>query len=206
MTRHDPDRPVPDAVRAAVTVGLAAIIVGLVLSVAANSGSGASTLVRTIKERLFAPWLAPAWLDLGFEHPLTYGLPEDGDHVLEIRRRKMEGGGAATLEFPGPLRGERAARWRRLARAVATATAEENDDGPQLAAALGAGSFARLGADDVTVRVLRWPLPERNVVPPGAPAEVYTARVRRVGDDLQLIKAEPAGEVAPLLRPDRGRP
>lgn len=206
MTRHDPGRPVPDAVRAAVTVGLAALIVGLVLSTAANSGSGASPLVRTIKERLFAPWLAPAWLDLGFEHPLTYGLPEDGDHVLEIRRRKEEGGAATTRAFPGPLRGERAARWRRLARAVATATAQENDDGPRLAAALGAGSFARLGADDVTVRILRWTVPERNVAPPATPAEIYSARIRRVGDDLQLIKAEPEGEVAPLLRPDRGRP
>lgn len=206
MTRHDPGRPVPDAVHAAVTVGLAALIVGLVLSVAANSGSGASPLVRTIKERLFAPWLAPAWLDLGFEHPLTYGLPEDGDHMLEIRRRKEAGVAATALVFPGPFRGERAARWRRLARAVATATAQENDDGPRLAAALGAGSFGRLGVDDVTVRILRWPVPERNVVPPAAPVEISTARVRRVGDDLQLIKEEPAGEVAPLLRPDRGRP
>ena len=34
-----------------------------------------------------------------------------------------------------------------------------------------------------------------------AAEQVYAARVRRVADDIQLIRQEPRGEVAPLVRP-----
>ncbi|MCS5678924.1 MAG: hypothetical protein NZ603_03410, partial [Acidimicrobiales bacterium] len=86
-----------------------------------NSVSGSSALVRTLKGRLFSPWLAPAWLDLGFDHPLTYGRPEDADHLIDIRVSGGAAGPAETLRLPGTRQGERAARWRRLARRTALA-------------------------------------------------------------------------------------
>ena len=71
--------------RSVVSVLLVIYLVGLALSVAGNSASGTSALVRAVKGRLFAVWMVPAWLDLGFDTRLTYGLPEDGDHAIELR-------------------------------------------------------------------------------------------------------------------------
>lgn len=188
-----------DATRAVVTVALGVYLVGLVLALLGNSSSGASALVRTIKSRLYAPWLVPAWLDLGHDHHLTYGLPEDADHTLEVR---VTGAAAtAALRFPGRLAGERAARWRRLAAALAPAAAGD-DRAVALTAAVAAGGFDDLVAEDVTLRVLRRQLPDRRELPlPAGSSVVTSARVRRVGGELQLIKAEPAGEVAPLVTP-----
>ena len=92
-----PPRPLSEPTQAAVSVAIAVYLLGLVLSILGNSVSGSSALVRTIKGRLYSPWMAPAWLDLGFDHPLTYGRPEDADHLIEVR------GGTAgkTLRFPG---------------------------------------------------------------------------------------------------------
>jgi len=201
--RSSPSTVPSDAVRAAVTVALGVYLVGLLLTVLGNSASGSSALVRTIKGRLFAPWLVPAWLDLGFEHHLTHGVPEDADHALEIRPTdpmRSEG----VLRLPGAVGGERAARWRRLARAIAAGGA---GDPAVLAAAVGRGAFAALDTRDVRVRVLRRPLPERNAAADdGAPRQVYAARVRLVDGELQLLPSEPRGEVAPLVRPREAAP
>lgn len=187
-----------EPVRAGVTLLLAVYCFGLGLSVIGNSGSGASLLVRTIKTRIFTPVLMPAWLDLGFDYPLTYGLPEDADHVLELtpfaapdtRRR-----------FPAGLRGERANRWRRLARSIAE-SGTDGDRAARLAAGVAAASFDEFGPD-VRVRVLRRVRSEVGAPDPGRLEEAYAARVREVGGEIQLIRAEAPGEVAPLVSPRR---
>ena len=191
------DSKTPSAVtQAAVTVALAVLLLGLVLSIAGNTGSGSSAVVRTIKSRLFAPWMVPPWLDLGFEYRLTHGSDEDGDFQIEVRRQGD--GKAAPVRLPGRLTGERAARWRRLARSIAV---EDADRDGLLAAAFGRGMFDEVGAEDVPGRVLRTPLVDRGG-PPTAPVQALSARVRMVGGELQLIRAEPRGEVAPLVRPE----
>jgi len=182
--------------RAAVSVAIALSLVGLVLSMVADTGSGSSALVRTIKGRLFAAWMVPAWLDLGFDYRLTYGTDEDADHGLRVGR--YAAGETAAVAFPGTLTGERAARWRRLARTVVTDRDDADRDG-LLAAAIGQGMFAALGGQDLVVRVMRTPLRERGGPAPAA-SEAVSARVRLVDGDLQLLRSEPRGEVAPLLR------
>jgi hypothetical protein len=202
--RSSPSTVPSDAVRAAVTVALGVYLVGLLLTVLGNSSSGSSALVRTIKGRLFSPWLVPAWLDLGFEHHLTHGVPEDADHALEIRRFGATRDEAAVLRLPGDARGERAARWRRLARAIATGGA---GDPAVLAAAVGRGAFADLDSQDVNVRVLRRSLPERDgPLDDGKPRQVYAARVRLVDGELQLMPSEARGELAPLRRSGEAAP
>ena len=110
-----PDAKTPSPVtQAAVTVALSIYLVGLVLSIVGNTGSGSSAVVRTIKSRLFSPWMVPPWLDLGFDYRLTYGSDEDGDFSVEVRRQGD--GKAAPVRLPGRLTGERAARWRRAGR------------------------------------------------------------------------------------------
>ena len=194
-----PRNPPSETTRAVVTAAVAFYLFGLVLTLVGNTTSGSSALVRTLKSRLFSPWLAPAWLDLGFDHRLTWGLPDDGDHVLEVRAAARP----AARRWPDGLRGERAARWRRLARAVAGAGAV-GDAAGTLAAGVGAGGLAVVGDDDVTVRVLRHPLPERGAAT-GAIEQAYTGRVRLVDGEVQLIRAEDRGAVAPIVR-GRDRP
>jgi hypothetical protein len=195
---------VSDWLRAAVTIALGVYLVGLVLAMLGNGSSGASALVRTIKSRLYAPWLVPAWLDLGHDHHLTYGLPEDADHTLELRATGADT--AAALRLPDRLTGERAARWRRLAAALAPAAAGD-DQAVALTAAVAAGSFDDLATEDVVLRVLRRRLPERRALPlPTGSSVVTSARIRRVGGEIQLIKADPPGEVAPLVTPATPRP
>ena len=190
------ERSPSDAVKAAVTAAIGVFLVGLVLTILGNSTSGSSALVRTIKGRLFAPLLVPVWLDLGFDQHLTHGMPEDADHALELRPWGASGSDDM-IELPGTATGERAARWRRLAKAIATGGA---GDPAVLAAAVGRGAFADLGREDVRVRVMRRPLRERNAATP-EPAPVYAARVRVVDGEVQLIKVEPRGELAPLVKP-----
>jgi hypothetical protein len=197
VASQPPPRPLSETAQAAASVALAAYLLGLVLTIAGNSVSGSSALVRTIKSRLFSPWMQPAWLDLGFDHPLTYGMAEDADHRIEVRR--FAGGEAVRL--PGGQTGERAARWRRLARRIASAVAE--DGAAPLAAGVGRGGFADLESDDVVVRVLRTPLAERSA-PPAPPRLVsaYSARVRQVAGELQLIELggeAKRGELAPVI-------
>lgn len=202
MPTEPAPRPSSDLARAAITVALAAYLVGLVLSIVGNTGSGTSALVRTIHGRLFSPWLVPPWLDLGFDYRLTYGAAEDGEHAVEVRRQGDRG--PAAVRLPGPLTGERAARWRRLARSLAPSEAGDDRDG-LLAAALGRGMFDELGGDDVVVSVVRTPLADRGGPPP-MPATVASSRVRMVGGELQLVRTEARGEVAPLVRPADAAP
>ena len=196
MNNSSDTKTLSPVTQATVTVTLAVYLVGLVLSIVGNTGSGSSAVVRTIKSRLFSPWMVPPWLDLGFDYRLTYGNDEDGDFSIEVRRQGD--GKTSPVRLPGRLTGERAARWRRLARSIAV---EDTDRDGLLAAAVGRGMFDDVGAEDVTVRVLRTPLVDRGGPPP-APVQASSARVRMVGGELQLIRAEPRGEVAPLVRPD----
>lgn len=182
---------------AAITVALCVYLCGLVLSIAGNTRSGSSAVVRVVKGRLFAPWLVPVWLDLGFEHRLTWGVPEDADHALEIRGQQ---GSQGSLREPGRGGGERAARWRRLARSIAS-DAEGGENAAILATAVATGAFADLGTEDVRIRVLRSPIPDRDTGTTPPVEQAYAARVRRIAGEVQLIKDEPRGEVAPLVKP-----
>jgi len=193
--RSQTDEPT-EAVRAGVTVALAAYLIGLVLAIATNSLSGPSALLGTVKSRIFSPLLTPAWLDLGYDHRFTHGLDEDADHEIELVPHESEG---EPLHLPGPIAGERAARWRRLARTIAVGGLD--GDGSPVAAGVGRGGFDRQGTTDVDLRVFRVPQPERAAVAAANAKQVYAARIRRVADDVQLIREEPRGEVAPLVRP-----
>ena len=199
-------RDVPASVRGPATMLLVVYLVGLGLCVAGNTASGTSHLVGTLKDRLFAPWMVPLWLDLGHDTRLTYGLPEDADHHLEIRpavsRPARQGNGPATavLRFPAPGdHSERGARWRRLA--VATVLAEEDaEQAGVLPAAIGAALFRVAGNDDLEVRIVRRVAPDyesaRSLRRDETALEV---RVRRRDGELQLIPLPPAEEVAPLV-------
>jgi hypothetical protein len=193
--------PTSEAVRAAVTVMLGLYFVGLALCVAGNSASGSSALVRTVKSRLFSPWMTPPWLDLGYDTKLTYGLPDDADHHIEVRRQ----GAARPLVLPAAeMRGERARRWRRLARAAVIAE-QDPDREALLPAAIGAGLFDDIGGEDLALRILREVRPARAEVAmagAGQPRfeQAYAARVRRVDGELQLMKNEPKEELAPVVR------
>lgn len=196
-------RQLSETTLAAASAAIAVYLVGLVLSIMGNSVSGSSPLVRTIKGRLFSPWMAPAWLDLGFDHPFTYGRPEDADHLFDVRPNRSVGSSATTLRLPGDRWGERAARWRRLARRNALAAVE--DAAAPLAAGVGSGAFGPLKADDVVVRILRRPMGQRADAPTRPVLlEAYAARVRRVDGEIQLIElggADRESELAPVLAP-----
>ena len=204
-----PPRPLSETVQAAVSVALGVYLLGLTLSILGNSVSGSSALVRTLKGRLFAPWMGPAWLDLGFDHPFTYGRPEDSDHLIEVRvAPKASGAGDDVMRFPGFRVKERAARWQRLARSIALSAIE--DAAAPLVAGVGAGSFAAAGRGDLTVRVLREPIVDRTE-PPAPPRlqQVYAARVRTVAGELQLVElggAAKRGEQAPLVATETAPP
>ena len=202
MTDPRPTSPEPsppsETVCAAVTVALGIYLVGLVLSMLGNTVSGGSPLVTTIKSRLFAPWMVPMWLDLGFDYRLTYGLGEDADHLIEVRPVGAAGS-AAAIQLPAGQTGEQARRWRRLARAVVSA-ADDPDREALLPTAIGLGLMDHIERDDVFVRVMRQPLPERTGSP-APPQQAYATRVRVVDGEPQLIRQEPRGEVAPVVRP-----
>ena len=194
--------------RGAVTMAVSFYLVGLVLSVAANSGSGSSALVRTVHDRLFSPWMVPAWLDLGFDYRLTYGIPDDAEHLFEVRPWG-ESGAPRRLPALG-VGGERAARWRRLARAVARGEADPDQEGV-LPEGLATGLFSLVGSDDVSLRVVRMLPPDRLATGTGPVRdEAFACRLRRVAGRVQLIRDTPAEELAPLLHGsdsiDRGPP
>lgn len=191
----------PEALRGPATLLLGLYLVGLFLCVAGNTASGTSLLIGTVKDRLFAPWMVPLWLDLGHDTRLTYGLPEDADHHLEIRPAGKGGG-----RLPTALRlaaegdhSERGSRWRRLA--AATVLSEEDaEQAGVLPAAIGAGSFAAAGADDLEIRVVRSVPPDyESARSPTGTETALEVRVRRRDGELQLIPIPPAEEVAPLI-------
>lgn len=191
-----------DTGRGVATVCLVAVLTGLVLAVATNSSSGSSTLLRVIHGRLFAPWMNPLWLDLGHDTRLTYGLPEDADHFLEIAPASAPASRGTRVPAPGDRSGQ-AARWRRLARAAALAEEEGADRAGLLSTAIGAGLLDAVGEEDVIVRFNRAIPPEREAA--GRPPRVETihqGRVRRVDGEIQWIPLPPPEEVAPLVRGD----
>ncbi len=187
-----------ETVRGVATLLLSLYLAGLALSVASNSASGTSALLETIHSRFFSPWMVPAWLDVGHDTRLTYGLPEDADHHIEVL--PVEGSGRGSVRIPAAVeRSERAARWRRLARAAALA--EEGDEqAGVLPAAIGGGLFAKVGNDDLLVRVGRVVPPEFSAAASPPVAETaLEARVRRIDGDVQLIPSKPAEEMAPVI-------
>lgn len=192
-----PTPALPETIRAAITVALGCYLVGLLLTIIGNTTSGSSPLVRTVKDRLFAPWMVPAWLDLGFDHPLVSGGTGAADHTLEVAIQPPAAG--RTARFPGSRTGTQAARWRRLARSVADAD-DDIDRGGPLVAAIGRGMFGTLAAEDVAVRVMRTPPPDRGGPAPTAET-ASAARVRTRDGELQLLRSEPRVEVAPLVAP-----
>jgi chloramphenicol 3-O-phosphotransferase len=203
-TTQPPGSTPSETVRAVVTCGLVLYLAGLFLALVGNTSSGTSSLVRTIKSRIYAPLLVPAWLDLGFDNHMTWGTPADADHALVIGRKAEAA--ATTLRFPAAAGGgERAARWRRLARTIAAG--EVAGEAPAvLAAAVAAGTFTTLGTADVSLMVERTAPVARDAAMPQRPEAAYRARVRRVGDDaqrgdIQLVKVDDQSEVAPLARP-----
>ena len=195
-TASEPSPP-SETVCAAVTVALAVYLVGVVLSMMANTISGGSPLVTTIKNRLFAPWMVPAWLDLGFDYRLTYGLDDDADHLIEVRPFAAPGS-AAAIRLPAGQTGEQARRWHRLAHAVVS-LADDPDRESILPTAIGMGLMKEAQSDDLLVRIMRQPLPERTGLP-APPQQAFAARVRLVDGQPQLIRQEPRGEVAPVVR------
>ncbi|MFM1997817.1 MAG: hypothetical protein RLZZ111_2204 [Planctomycetota bacterium] len=197
MSPTEPAAALPEIARAAVTVALGVYLVGLLLTMVGNTASGSSALVRTVKGRLFAPWMVPAWLDLGFDYPLATGGADAADHALEVGPQPPAAGRPA--RFPGSRTGTQAARWRRLARAVADADDDADRGGP-LTAAIGRGLFGSLAAEDVAVRVVRRPTVDRGE-PARAAETAYAARVRSRDGELQLLRSEPRVEVAPLVPP-----
>jgi hypothetical protein len=204
MADHTPPPPPSEIVRAWLTVALGLYLVGLLLCVAGNSASGGSALMRTIHGKLFSPWMTPPWLDLGYDTRLTHAAPEDGDHWFEIRR--LDAPATKAIVLPGPtMRGERAARWRRLARATAVSEADPDREA-LLPAAVGAGAFAPWNTRDLSLAVMRHLPPDRGDVlagqadVSGRDDEAYAARVRRVNGEVQLIKSTPSVELAPLLK------
>jgi hypothetical protein len=204
MADHTPPPPPSETVRAGLTVALGLYLVGLLLCVAGNSASGRSALIRTIHGKLFSPWMTPPWLDLGYDTRLTHAAPEDGDHWFEIRR--LDAPATKAIVLPGPtMRGERAARWRRLARATAVSEADPDREA-LLPAAVGAGAFAPWNTRDLSLAVIRHLPPDRGDVlagqadVSGRDDEAYAARVRRVNGEVQLIKSTPSVELAPLLK------
>ena len=203
----------PETLRGPATLLLGLYLVGLFLCVAGNTASGTSLLIGTIKDRLFAPWMVPLWLDLGHDTRLTYGLPEDADHHLEIRlagelagelagKPSGKGVGRPTAALRLPADGdhsERAARWRRLAAAAALAE-EDAEQAGVLPAAIGAGSFAAAGDDDLEIRIVRSVPPDyASARSPRSDETALEVRVRRRDGELQLIPIPPAEEVAPLI-------
>lgn len=178
---------------------LIAVLAGLFLSIAVGSSSGSSALGRVLHGRLFAPWMTPLWLDPGHDTRLTYGLPEDGDHFLEIVPAPSQAGRAVRVPAEGDRSG-RAARWRRLARAAALAEEEGLDRAGILSTSIGAGLLGRVAGDDVIVRFRRR-LPSDPALGDNEPRleTVHEGRVRRVDGEIQWIPLPPAEEVAPLV-------
>ena len=199
------DGALPKKLRGPATFLVGIYVVGLCLCVAGNTASGTSLLIGTIKDRLFAPWMVPLWLDLGHDTRLTYGLPEDADHHLEIYLAgQLAGKGVgrppAALRLPAQGdHSERAARWRRLAAATVLAEEDAGQAGV-LPAAIGAGSFAAAGADDLEIRIVRSVPPDyASARTPPSDETAVVVRVRRRDGELQLIPLPPAEEVAPLI-------
>lgn len=196
--------------RAAVSIALCLYLLGFALTVASNSGSGSSTLVRTVKTKLFSPWMVPLWLDLGFDYRLTYGQIDDADYTIEVTPWDGAADGAV-VRFPtAGSSGIAANRWRTIAMLLEPDTLPEETNSA-LTAAIAENLFDELAAEDLRVRVLRTPMPERTGFSAEAPADARpeqaaVARVRRVAGSVQLLPVEQQRDVAPVVPPSPGTP
>ncbi len=187
--------------RGLVSVAICFYFLGFLLTVAANSGSGSSALLRTVKTRLFSPWMVPAWLDIGFDHRLSYGLPDDADHRISVQ--PFAGGESVRLPEPGIV-GLRAARWRRLAGWLEPEAVDPDSQG-LLATAIAAGLFERLDSDDLMIESQRVVMPEMAAARAAGGLDeatlerAFAARVRSVGGSVQMLPVEEQRDVAPVL-------
>lgn len=196
--------------RAAVSIALCLYLLGFALTVAGNSGSGSSTLVRTLKTKLFSPWMVPLWLDLGFDYRLTYGQIDDADYALEVTPWGGAADGAAVRFPPAGSAGIAANRWRTLAMLLEPDTLPEETNSA-LTASIAENLFSELDAEDLRVRVLRAPMPERTGFSAESsadarPEQAAVARVRRVAGSVQLLPVEQQRDVAPVVSPAAGTP
>ena len=183
--------------RACATVFLAIYLTGLSLTVACNTSSGSSLLLSVVKGKLFSFWLVPPWLDLGFDYFLTYGQQADATHYLELRKHGAEN----WLRLSGPNVNDRQSiRWQRLLRSVIAGEEESGREG-LLAEGFSGAVFTVCESDDIDLRILVQPRPERQQptdIP--NPVVLYEVRVRKLaGGDIQLIKSESRREMAPVI-------
>lgn len=186
------------------TIALCLYLLGFVLTVACNSGSGSSTLARTVKTKMFSPWMVPLWLDLGFDYRLTYGQFDDADHVIAVTPWDAASS-AAAVRFPATgSSGIAAHRWRTLAVALEPEALTEDMTG-LLTASLAESLFDELGEEDLRVQTLRARMTEwgeGEVDAEESPLEqAAVARVRRVAGSVQLLPVEQQRDVAPLVTP-----
>lgn len=183
--------------RACATVFLAIYFAGLGLTVACNTSSGSSLLLSVVKGKLFSFWLVPPWLDLGFDYPLAYGQQADAAHYLEIR----EHGNENWIKLSG-IDGNQSQsiRWQRLLRSVIASEEEAGREG-LLPAGFSEAAFTLCQCDDIDLRILVQPRPERQLpLYNPAPIVLYEARLRKLaGGDIQLIKSEHRREMAPVI-------
>ncbi|MDA7938382.1 hypothetical protein N9B71_04875 [Pirellulales bacterium] len=188
--------------RALATLVLVIYFIGLGLSVACNTESGSSLLLGVVKEKLFSFWKVSPWLDLGFDHFFTYGQQTDATHYLELR---MHGdAGWITMSRPSVRTGE-SIRWQRLLHSAIASEEDLTREGI-LPAGFSEAAFAVCESDDIDLRILVLPRPERQA-PINAPAPIvlYQARIRRIDDnDIQLIKSESRREMAPVVSQEGG--
>jgi len=188
--------------RSLATLVLVVYLTGLGLSVACNSGSGSSLLLGVVKERLFSFWNVPPWLDLGFDYFFTYGQQADAAHRLELRTY----GDTEWITVSRPsIRGGESTRWQRLLRSV-IASEEDLTRGGLLPAGFSEAAFAVCESNDIDLRILVLPRPERqSPINDPAPIVLYQARIRKVaGDSIQLIKSESRQEMAPVVQQEGG--
>lgn len=189
-----------DTGRAVATACLLAVLSGLALTIVTGSSSGASALLRVLHDRTVSPWMTPLWLDVGHDIRLTYGLPEDSDHFLEVVPASARGvGGVLRIPAAGDRSGA-AARWRRLVRAAALSEESGDENAGVLSTAIGVGLLDSGDDDDVIVRFRR--SITLGAGRRGREETVHEGRVRRVDGEIQWIPLPPAEEVAPLV--DRG--
>ena len=188
------------------SVALSLYFLGFVLTVACNSSSGSSTLLRTVKSNLFSPWMVPLWLDVGFDNRLTYGQIDDADQCVIVEPWENAGEAVGVRLPAAGATGVAAGRWRQLASWLEPGMVPE-DVGGLLPTALAESLFDQVGSEDVRVRSLRVVMPEREEFavednPQPRYEQVSVARVRRVAGSVQLLPVEEQRDVAPLVTPD----
>ncbi len=191
--------------RGLVSIAICLYLLGFALTVAGNSASGSSALVRTVKTKMFSPWMVPLWLDIGFDYRLTYGQFNDADHLIEVR--PWSGDSETRVQFPAAGSTSIAAnRWRTFAAWLEPETVPEEFSGI-LPTALAESLFDEMQTEDLRVRSLRVAMPERanfsarDADDPPQLQQVSATRVRRVAGSIQMLPVEEQRDVAPLSTP-----